>query len=113
MVSGPREPFWITRLNYFALMDMDAPGNWYVSDRQGAKVHNNPEYDRLFKASRTELDESKRQELLQNAGQVLYDDPPTIFLYQQALIQTHSPKVQPFTINYDGTLPTDKLVKEG
>ena len=48
-----------------------------------------PEYDRLFNAQKTELDEAKRIDLVHQALQRFYDQAPYVVLYLQDTVEAY------------------------
>lgn len=62
-------------------MDADFALTWFRgTEQEQARRYNNPEFDAAYLASTTELDEKKREALLQKAVQIMYDDPPWLYL---------------------------------
>lgn len=78
MTDGKLDFYQISRGGYF---DGAEPMEQYfrtgVTERTG---YSNPKVDKLLDASDAELDEAKREKLLQQAGQILLDDAAAIFM---------------------------------
>ena len=83
--GGGRSQMFVANLNYLPVYDGDFSYSWFWSKNQPApaRFYNNPEFDRIFEAQRQELDRPKREALLQQLGQIMYDDAVVLFLYRQ------------------------------
>ncbi|GIW11441.1 MAG: ABC transporter substrate-binding protein [Dehalococcoidia bacterium] len=75
-------------------MDADFALTWFRGNEpEPARRYNNPEFDRYYLPSTTELDERKRLELLQKAIEVMYEDPPFLFMVDGVRLWGASPKL--------------------
>ncbi|MFN8532607.1 MAG: ABC transporter substrate-binding protein [Dehalococcoidia bacterium] len=62
-------------------MDADFALTWFKgTEAEPARRHNDPEFDKYYIPSTIEMDEKKRSELLQKAIEVMYENPPYIYL---------------------------------
>ncbi|GIW08825.1 MAG: diguanylate phosphodiesterase [Dehalococcoidia bacterium] len=61
------------------------PGRWH---------YNNPEFDRVYQQSVTEVNETRRKELLQRAIEIIHNDPPYLFMVQGTRLIFANKKVQ-------------------
>jgi peptide/nickel transport system substrate-binding protein len=78
-----RDPVYSVALTNAPAIDADFALIWFSGKQpEPQRVYNNPDFDAAYVASTTELDETKRKELLQKAIQVMHDDPPYLFLIQ-------------------------------
>lgn len=59
----------------------------------------NPEYDALYKAQGTELDETKRRAIIDEMQQVIFDDRPYIIYAYPNVIEAHSPEWEGFVLS--------------
>jgi peptide/nickel transport system substrate-binding protein len=87
--------FLVANLNNFPAMDADFPLQYLKTDSPH-KVYSNPEYDRIYAASTTELDPQKRLALLRQLSGILYDDAEAIILIEQQEVWATSKQVQGF-----------------
>ncbi|MBI4278846.1 MAG: hypothetical protein HY660_10355 [Armatimonadetes bacterium] len=95
---------------YYQVMDADFALNWFDSSRP-EKRYNNPEFDRLYRASRTEMNPQRRLQQLQQAAAVLREDPPAMFVLQPANVYAASRRVQGFTARPDVIITFDSIAK--
>ncbi|MCS6801069.1 MAG: ABC transporter substrate-binding protein [Chloroflexota bacterium] len=76
-------------------MDADFALTWFRGNEpEPARRHNDPEFDRYYLASLTEMDEKKRVELLQKAIEVMYENPPFLFLVDGVRLWAASSKLE-------------------
>jgi peptide/nickel transport system substrate-binding protein len=76
-------------------MDADFALVWFSGTQPGGTRHfNNPEFDRYYLASTTELNEQKRLELLQKALEVLHEEAPYLFLVTSVRMQAYKKNLQ-------------------
>ena len=73
-------------------LDPSGAYNWFRSDNP-AKHYNNPDFDRLFTASSTELDPAKREPLLFQVTELFHDDAPYLFLSEDFWVNAAGPKL--------------------
>lgn len=73
------------------------------------KFHCDPAFDEVYNASRQELDPAKREELLQEAVQLMHDNPPDGFLIASPDIYGLRPEVTGFSTRPDGLIWFDDL----
>lgn len=65
---------------------------WYCT-ASGRSFWEHPDFDKVFVASRSELDPRKREALLHEAGQMMSQQLPSIFLFQLPALYGVSAKV--------------------
>jgi peptide/nickel transport system substrate-binding protein len=112
--EGTLEPLYFHGFNYFPQMDADRIMGWFLSAKQPGRTptYNNPTFDDLLNKSRTELDPAKREKLLQQAAQVMYDDPAVIFLFQPPELYGVGKKVKSFVARADAIVWFDSISRE-
>lgn len=91
--SLPREPISCGTISTTPALDADFALSWFVG-ASTARWLNNPEFDRAYLASRTEMDPRRREALLQEALQVMRDDPPYLFLVPNVDLAAHGRHLQ-------------------
>ncbi|MFN8535771.1 MAG: ABC transporter substrate-binding protein [Dehalococcoidia bacterium] len=91
-------------------MDADFAFVWFWSGQvPGSRHYKNPEYDRLYQASTTELDIDKRLALLKQAAEVMNEDPPSLFLIQGLFLIAHKANLKGFEKRTDREARYDQL----
>ncbi|MFN8533227.1 MAG: ABC transporter substrate-binding protein [Dehalococcoidia bacterium] len=76
-----RNPVFSQGLVNSPAMDADFAISWFRSTRpESERWYINPAFDTVYDASTQELDEKKREVLLQQALQILHDDAPFLYL---------------------------------
>jgi peptide/nickel transport system substrate-binding protein len=76
-------------------MDADFSLVWFWSGQTaGTRHYNNPEFDRWYVASTTEMDETKRKEAIWKALEVFHEDPPWLFALQGTALWAYNGKVK-------------------
>lgn len=76
-------------------MDADFALVWFSGTQPGGTRHfNNPDFDRYYLASTTEMNEQKRLELLNKALEVLHEEAPYVFLVTSVRIQGYKKNLQ-------------------
>ncbi|MBI3108374.1 MAG: hypothetical protein HYY95_22840 [Candidatus Rokubacteria bacterium] len=68
-------------IGWYNVGDADFAMVWYWTT-SGRSFWENPDFDRVFVASRSELDPRKREALLHEAGHMMNQQLPSIFLFQ-------------------------------
>ena len=107
---GSRAPMFYETWSTLPLMDADAVYQWYsCSKAAGVRRWCNEDFEKAYKASRVELDAEKRQKLLQQAGKVMYQEAPVLFVIQPATHFGLSKEVQGFTPRSDGLVWFDPI----
>lgn len=99
-----------TRADLFAwrasnnpFFDAELGGQFWLSDNTvHPTAYDNPEYDEVFNASRSELDEDRRTDLLCEASSILREDAPVIFGLHVPDIWAVSDGVASFDVGPDG-----------
>jgi peptide/nickel transport system substrate-binding protein len=91
-------------MNYFPIQDAYFVMANYGPTRSYKSIYNNPEFDEALTASVQELDPDARLTLLHRCGEILNDDPPTIFLFQPPDVFAVSDRVQGFTARNDARI---------
>lgn len=79
-------------IGWYNVGDADFAMVWYAT-ASGRSFWENPEFDQLFAAARSELDPKKREELLHRAGQMMHDELPSVYLFQLPALYGVSAKV--------------------
>ncbi|MCF8108810.1 MAG: hypothetical protein K9J81_07435 [Desulfohalobiaceae bacterium] len=70
----------------------------------GAAFYCNPEYDELMKRSRMELNEDKREQLLFEASEMVWEDCPWIWLHVEKFVIAYSHDIEGLVVT-----PTEKF----
>ena len=86
------------RTHLFAMEGSDAdatPGQ--ENYRQGVVFYSNSELDGILEEARYEMDPAARQELYNQAGEIIYDEVPQLPLFQRMELWGVSNRVQGFT----------------
>jgi peptide/nickel transport system substrate-binding protein len=96
-----RAPILSWAPNYFPAMDIDFPLQYMVSSSLH-KVYSNPELDRLYAASTTELDPQKRYAILKQMSALIHEEVPVLFLIEPEEIWADAKSVQGFLARSDG-----------
>jgi peptide/nickel transport system substrate-binding protein len=96
--------FNLQGMNYFPIMDAFFVMANYGPSRSYNSIYDNPEFDEALTASLEELDSDLRLELLFECGDILYDDPPVIFLFQPPDIFAVSDRVRGFRARTDARI---------
>jgi peptide/nickel transport system substrate-binding protein len=96
--------------NYFPVMDADFIITHYKSWNQPI-WYRNEKFDDLYRKSTTTTDAPARARLLQQAQQVLHDDPPGLYLIHPPDMFAVSRRVQGFTPRWDATIPLNTVTK--
>lgn len=107
-----REPLFFIEIVTRPAMDASFAYTWFLSTNPGSngtgtKHYNNPRFDEIFRQAQTEMDRAKREQLLQQLGQILHDDPAYVPILSYNLITAHRPEVRGITFrvtdqpNYD------------
>ena len=79
-------------IGWYNVGDADFGMVWYWTG-SGRHFWDNPDFDRLFVASRSELNAAKRQALLHEAGQLMNLQRPSVFLFQLPALYAVNAKV--------------------
>ena len=91
--TKPREALLGIPLSNRPAMDADFAISWFWSKQPGGTQHyNNPEFDRYYELSRTEMDSAKRLAALQKAMEVMHEDPPFLFVVAGASLDVYNTK---------------------
>jgi peptide/nickel transport system substrate-binding protein len=110
VTTGQSRDMVFTCVNYFPAMDADFvlanfestfPFKWY----------SNPEFDKGLQKSRTIMDTEQRKQELQRLAQILYESPPVVFLYQEAVTLGASKKVRGLEARADQVIWFDTIRK--
>jgi peptide/nickel transport system substrate-binding protein len=85
-------------LNVRPAWDAEFALTWFVSTQPGGnglglKHYENPEFDRVYLASTTEMDVAKREKLLHEAMVILHNDPPWFAYIDTALISAYNKSI--------------------
>ncbi|GIW08838.1 MAG: ABC transporter substrate-binding protein [Dehalococcoidia bacterium] len=106
--GAKRAPLFNWCPNYFPAMDADFTFQWYTTDAQ-KKVFSNPEVDRLYQQSTTELDPQRRLGLLKQISAILREEAPVIFIIEPDDIHVISKRVQGFKPRSDGETQFEQI----
>jgi peptide/nickel transport system substrate-binding protein len=111
----PRADLFGIPLQNSPAMDLEFSIGWFWSKQPPPTRHyNNPEFDRYYEPSRTEMDPQKRRQLLQRASAVLLEDPAWLFLVPSASIRAYDPKkVDLGQLGGDGGVRFDQISRVG
>lgn len=83
----PRKEMFTGSVANTPAMDASFALDWYRSMQpDGTRRQNNPEFDKYYEPSLSEMNEAKRLELLNKAAEVMREDPPYLFLVQNVSI---------------------------
>ncbi len=81
-LGGRKGPMFLWAPDYSAVMDADAPLTFFMSTAApNIRRMENAEITRLVAQSKSELDQDRRAQLLQQAGALLREEAPVIWLY--------------------------------
>jgi len=97
--------------NYFPVMDADFIITHYKSWNKPIWYNTNEKFDAAYRKSTTTTDPAARSRLLEEAQQVLHDDPPGIYLIHPPDMFGFSRKVQGFKPRWDATIPLNGVTK--
>jgi oligopeptide transport system substrate-binding protein len=64
--------------------------------------YHNAEFGAVLAAASTEMNEARRLELLHRAAQIMYEDPPFLFLVETFNLWAASPKLEGIRSRIDG-----------
>lgn len=91
-------------------MDADFSLVWFSSTQPlGSRHYNNPEFDKYYLASTTEMNEQKRKELIGKALEVMLEDPPWLYMLQSTLLIAYNAKVKGMERRTDREQRYDRL----
>jgi peptide/nickel transport system substrate-binding protein len=96
-------------IGWYNVGDADFGMVWYGTP-SGRSFWENPDFDKLFLASRSEIDPRKREALLHEAGQLMHQQLPSIFLFQLPALYGVSAKVANWKPRPDEMLDVTKAV---
>lgn len=96
--------------NYFPVMDADFIITHYKSWNKPI-WYSNEKFDDTYRKSTVTTDPAARQRQLQQAQQILHDDPPGIYLLHPPDMFAFSRKVQGFKPRWDATIPLNGVTK--
>ncbi len=96
--------------NYFPVMDADFIITHYKSWNKPS-WYNVEKFDAAYKQSTVATDPAARQQLLEQAQQILHDDPPGIYLLHPPDLFAFSKRVQGFKPRWDATIPLHGVTK--
>lgn len=81
-LGGRKGPMFFWAPDYSAVMDADAPMTFFMSTAAPTiRRLENPEITQLLAASKSELDQARRAQQLQQAAALLREEAPVIWLY--------------------------------
>ena len=106
--SGTHEPIFLGSYNYFPIMDGDFVLQWFWS-KHPVKVGAYPEFDKIFEASRSEMDTKKREELLRQASRIVHDEAASVYLFRPPDIYAVAAGVTGFTPRPDLLVLFDQI----
>lgn len=108
--SGQHKDMLFTCIQYFPAMDADFILQLFYS-KHAFKWYDNPAFDKAFEESRVILDPQKRLEKLHEVARILHEDPPVVFLYQEAVVFAHGKQVSGIEARPDQVLWFDSIRK--
>jgi peptide/nickel transport system substrate-binding protein len=86
-----RAPLFFSSFSNSPAMDADLSLTWFWS-KNPTRNYNDPEFDRLYEASRTEMDPAKRLDLLQQATARLHEEAPYLWIVESPVVVAFAPK---------------------
>ena len=110
-IAGTIRDIFFQGKNYFPVMDADFGYANYESTFSGV-TYNNPRFDQLFQASRQELDERKRGEIIHAMAELMCDDPPVVFMFQEPDAFAINKAVKGFEPRKDLVIWFDTITKD-
>jgi peptide/nickel transport system substrate-binding protein len=97
-----RAPILGTGLNLVPAMDPDFGLVWFKSTQaEGLRYYNRPDFDAAYEASTREMDQTKRRDLVWRMLDIMYEDPPYLFVTQVAILLAHGKKIQGIEKRFD------------
>jgi peptide/nickel transport system substrate-binding protein len=90
--------------NYFPVMDADFIITHYKTSNK-PPWYGNEKFDDVYRRSTVATDPAQRQGLLEEAQQILHDDPPGLYLLHPPDMFAVTRKVQGFKARWDATIP--------
>ncbi|MCS7001620.1 MAG: ABC transporter substrate-binding protein [Dehalococcoidia bacterium] len=97
-----RAPLFSGSFQTTPAMDAAFGFDWYLGTRpMPERFYNNPEFDRVYLPSQTEMNEQRRAQLLQQAAAIMREDAPVIFLVGGAWIWAANNKIDGLTARTD------------
>lgn len=72
------------------------------AEQPPVRRYNNSEFGAVLAAASVEMNEQRRTELLHRAAQIMYDDPPFLFLVETFNLWAANPKIQGLRSRIDG-----------
>jgi peptide/nickel transport system substrate-binding protein len=96
-------------IGWYNVGDADFGMIWYAT-ASARSFWESPEFDKLFTASRSELDPKKREELLHQAGQMMHDQLPSIYLFQLPALYGVSDRITGWKPRPDEMLDVTKAI---
>jgi ABC-type transport system substrate-binding protein len=110
--GGRMDPAFFIGWWYFPAMDGDFVFVWNESSRPQSRI-TNPEFDRLYAASTSEMDPDKRGDLLRRMGRLLHEEAAGIFLYHPQQTFGVRAEVSGFTPRPDRVINFDTIAVAG
>jgi peptide/nickel transport system substrate-binding protein len=110
-VKNPPMDVWFTSAGN-DLVDSDRIYAAYARTGGRLALYSNPEFDKLFDASRAELDEPKREALIKQMAKIVHDDAVVIPVAQAKWIYGIGPKLK-FSAFPNGQLPPNWMQLTG
>ncbi|MFC7546857.1 ABC transporter substrate-binding protein [Plantactinospora sp. GCM10030261] len=95
--------------DYFPVMDAAFGLMWYDTEAFLGMDLNNPEYDKVFRASNREFDVTKRRDLLRECSRLVHEQAGSVTLWQNHKTYVHVPEVQGFRPTPDSRIHLDGI----
>ncbi len=108
--NGLHKDMLFTCIQYFPAMDADFVLQLFKSTH-AYRWYENAAFDKAFDESRVLLDPRRRLQKLHEVAQILHDDPPVVFLYQEPVIFGRSKNVTGIQARPDQVLWFDPIKK--
>lgn len=101
--NGPRAGLFFVSWSNNPAIDADFALSWFSNTKPGRLLrYDNPDFEKAYQASLTELNPDTRKKALQQAIAVMREDPPTVFGVQFTQLTAHKKTVQGYTPRADG-----------
>lgn len=104
----PRGHLSPTSLAVAPAMDVEYALLWFDRDHP-TRHYANEVFDRIHRASQTELDSDRRESLLHESAVILHDDPPFLWLCGERSMYAVSSSLDGFRPRTDGCVVPDSL----
>lgn len=93
LIRGPRPPLLMAFLNYDPQYDARLAYTW-LSNASSANTWANSDFQQLYDQASVEADRAKREKIYQKMGEVVREEAPSLFFWQNQAIYAASSKVE-------------------